>query len=379
MAKAERRQDSPPAGPRYTSSLYGQAAAEAELLSAYRSGRMAHGWLLTGPVGVGKATLAHRLARFVAAYPDFQAEAVSKAKDLALADDHSVARRIRAHAFPDVVEIAAETSQTTAARSRPVIKVAAIHRGLKGLATTAGAGGWRIVIVDAADDMNLSAANAILKRLEEPPKRTLFMLISHAPGRLLPTIRSRCRRLDLLPLGPEDLRRALGEAQAFGNTRGGLSPAGIPAEIIALAGGSAGEALRLMEEGGAELARDLMRLVGSLPRLDLAFAHKLAGRLTAQKADPEFRLFCDLLLDWLAEAVRAAQTGQPGKFAALEPEGGFAMFNGHAHAPSLAQWAALWENLAQAHGRTLGLNLDRKQFLLNAFFALDSVAGGRGP
>ena len=373
MAKAERNDDEPPSGPRYTSNLYGQSAAEAELLGAYRSGRMHHGWLLAGPAGIGKATLAHRLARFIAAFPDHRAEAVTKAEDLALADNHPVARRIRAHAFADLVEITAETSQTAAGRSRPVIKVETIHRGLAGLATTPGAGGWRIVIVDAADDMNLSAANAILKRLEEPPQRTLFMLISHAPGRLLPTIRSRCRRLDLVPLGQSDLRRALGEAAKR------RSPADIPAQIMAMAGGSVGEALRLMDEGGAELAAQLMALVGSLPDLDLALAHKLANRLTAQKADPEFRLFCDLLLDWLAQAVRAAQTGRPGKFAALEPRGGFAMFRTGAHAPSLAQWAALWENLAEAHGRTLGLNLDRKQFLMNAFFALEATARGRAP
>lgn len=370
MARADPDEEKSPTGPRHSSGLFGQAAAEASLLSAYRSGRMHHGWLLAGPAGIGKATLAHRMARFIAVHPDPGSDAVQQAKNLAVADDHPVCRQIRAGAFPDLIEIAAQTTETAAGRGRPVIKVEMIHQGLRRLATTAGAGGWRMIIIDAADDMNLSAANGILKRLEEPPGQTVFMLITHAPGRLLPTIRSRCRRLDLVRLEEEDLARAL--AQAGDNRK----PVTISADIVALADGSAGEALRLMDRGGAELALALMRLVGQLPNLDLTMAHKLADRLTGQKADPEFRLFVDLLLDWLAGAVRSAQTGHPGKFAALEPEGGFRLFDNNR---PLAHWAALWENLNEAQGRTLGLNLDRKQFLMAAFFALESTARGEIP
>jgi len=366
MAGADLREDKAPEARRHNSAIFGQSAAEAELLTAYRSGRMPHAWLLAGPGGIGKATLAYRLARFIAAHPDCRTDDVLGAENLGIADEHPVARRMRSGAFPDLIEISAQISETAAGRGRPVIKVDMIHSGLSRLATTPGAGGWRIVIVDAADDMNASAANAILKRLEEPPARTVFLLISHAPGRLLPTIRSRCRRLDLTLLADDDLRRALGEAR-----RGGGGDT-IADEIIALAGGSAGEALRLMDEGGARLAAELMELIGSLPQLDLVRAHKLANRLTGQKADAEFRLFCELLLDWLAQAVRAAETGRPGKFAALEPEGGFTLF----HLRPLAPWASLWENLNEALGRTLGLNLDRKQFLMNAFFALESTARG---
>lgn len=368
MAKTNLRNEEVPEGPRFTANLYGHASAEGELLNAYRSGRMHHAWLFTGPKGIGKATLAHRLARFVAANPDPRAPGARLAKSLAVPDDCATSRQIRSGAFPDLVEITAETSQTAAGRSRPMIKVDHIHTGLRGLDSTAGAGGWRVIIVDAADDLNIAAANAILKRLEEPPARTLFILVSHAAGRLLPTIRSRCRRLALTALADDDIGMILGETELAGEG------APIPAEVLALAGGSAGEALRLTREGGAEIAADLMRLVGALPRLDLAAAHKLATRLTAQKADPEFRLFCDFLLDWLAESVRAAATGEGSRFSALEPKGGVALFTG----VPLAPWACLWENLAEIYGRTLGLNLDRKQFLLNTFFALEATARGQG-
>ena len=356
-------------GPRTASEMFGHGDAEQDLLAAYRSGRMHHAWLLAGAKGIGKATLAHRMARFIAANPDHRAGAVAVAQDLSTPETHEVVFRIHAHAFPDLIEITAETSQTAAGRGRPSIKVDQIHDSLRGLESTAGAGGWRMVIIDAADDMNAAAANAILKRLEEPPRRCVFFLVSHAPGRLLPTIRSRCRRLDLAPLDGISLTHALKSVSDRSMTgTDEVSPA-----VLALAGGSAGEAFRLMNEGGADLARALMQLVQSLPQLDLSAAHKLANRLTAQKADADFRLFCDLLFDWLAEAIRAAETGQASRFSPLEPQNGFAMFE----AGSLAPWAALWENLGEAYARTLSLNLDRKQFLMNAFFALEATARGR--
>jgi DNA polymerase-3 subunit delta' len=354
-----------PTGPRFTSDLLGQEAAEATLLDAWRSGRMHHAWLLTGPKGIGKATLAHRLARRVLAFPD-PADPRAGAGDLAVDSDHPVVRRIRAGAFPDLVEIAATATETAAGRARPIIRVDEVRHGLGVLHATAGAGGWRVVIVDAADDMNTAAANAMLKGLEEPPPHTLFVLVSHAPGRLLPTIRSRCRRLQLATLGPEAIGRIAAAHLDEVPTGKAL------ADLVALSGGSAGEAVRLAGEGGLELARELMQLLGSLPRLDLARLHRLAARLTAPKADAEFRIFAELLLAWLADAVRAAATGAPGRFAGLEPERGFGFPGGAALAP----FAALWENLARAHGETLGLNLDRKQFLLNAFFALEATARG---
>lgn len=369
MAKPDRgTEDKGPAQPRDVSTLYGQAQAEAELLAAFRSGRMHHAWLVSGPRGVGKATLAHRLARFALANPDPHAPAVAAAADLSTSDEHGAVRQIRAGAHTDLVEIVATTTATAAGRARPTIRVEEIRGGLARLHATSGAGGWRVVIIDSADDMNIPAANALLKSLEEPPARTLFLLVSHIPGRLLATIRSRCRRLQLSPLGRDAVRRILAEAMPEPPSDKAMD------ELVALAGGSAGEAIRLAEEAGLDLARELMALLATLPGLDTARLHRLANRLTGPRADPEFRLFCELLLDWVAEAVRKGETGTPGRFAALEPDGGFAFLT----AGTLAPFAGLWENLARVHGQTLGLNLDRKQFLLNAFFALEAASRGQG-
>ena len=194
--------------PRETTALFGHADAERSLLEAYKSGRIAHAWLIGGPPGIGKATLAYRLARFVLAHPDPAAPGAQKASSLAVAADHPVARRIAAQAQADLLVLERVINEQTD-KLYTVIRVDDVRRAVPFFGSTAGEGGWRIAIVDAVDDLQREGANALLKVLEEPPPRTLLLLVSHAPGRELPTIRSRCRRLLLRPLDVADVARAL--------------------------------------------------------------------------------------------------------------------------------------------------------------------------
>ncbi len=150
------------------------------LLDAYRSGRIPHAWLIGGPPGIGKATLAFRMARFVLAHPDPAAPAVQAAATLAVAPDHRVAGMIAAQSHPDLLVLERTLSDT--GKLRTVIRVDDARKVASFLGATAGLGGWRVVIVDAVDDLNAESANALLKGLEEPPARTLFLLVSHAPG-----------------------------------------------------------------------------------------------------------------------------------------------------------------------------------------------------
>src|SRR5918912_1048242 len=180
--------------PRVSAHLYGHAQAEQMLLAAYRSGRMPHAVLLTGPEGIGKATLAYRLVRFVLRWPDPAAPDVP-ARSLAVAPEHPVSRQVAAGSHPDLVTLEAEPGG--------IIPVDAVRRAVRFFGATAGEGGWRIAVIDAAENLNTAAANALLKALEEPPRRALFVLISHAPGRLPATIRSRAVSFALRPLSPE--------------------------------------------------------------------------------------------------------------------------------------------------------------------------------
>jgi DNA polymerase-3 subunit delta' len=190
--------------PRETFALLGHAQAECALLDEYRSGRVAHAWLIGGPTGIGKATLAYRMARFVLAHPDPLAPAVRDATTLVVPPGAPAARRVAGRAHPDLLVLEREPDDK--GKMRTVITVDQVRRTVSFFGSTAGEGGWRVCIVDSADELQYpQGSNALLKVLEEPPPRSLFLLVSHAPGRLLPTIRSRCRRLTLRPLDQADV------------------------------------------------------------------------------------------------------------------------------------------------------------------------------
>ena len=222
--------------PRATAVLFGHADAEAALLAAYRSGRVPHAFLIAGPKGIGKATLAYRMARFVLAHPDPAAREVQAATSLAVDAEHPVARRIAAQAQPDLLIL--ERTLNDKGVLRKQIAVEDVRRTVAFFGSTAGEGGWRIAIVDAVDELNRSGANALLKVLEEPPQRALLLLVSHSAARVPPTLRSRCRILTLRPLAEAEVAAAL--AAAIG------SPADDPqiAAAAAAADGSGARAWR---------------------------------------------------------------------------------------------------------------------------------------
>jgi DNA polymerase-3 subunit delta' len=230
---------------------------------------------------------------------------------------------------------------------------------------TAAEEGWRIVVVDGADEMNRNAANALLKILEEPPQRALLLLVSHSPGRLLPTIRSRCRRFPLTPLGLPVVTQLLGQHRP--------ELAGSEAEALAwLAEGSIGRAVELADAGGLALYRSVLDLLVQIPRIDIAQLYGFADKLARCEAEDAYRVCKELLLQLIARmAVRAAR-GQ------LEADRSIAgecdvMQRLAAHAEP-AHWAALRDRIDRDFGATDQLNLDRKQAMLGAFFAMEEMA-----
>ena len=190
--------------PRHALRLIGHAAPEAELLAAYRSGRLPHAWLIGGPAGIGKATLAWRMARFVLANPDPSAPAVQGARDLAVDPLSQAARLVEALAHPDFSLVRREW-RPKEKNFATEIPVDAVRKATQLFQLAAGFGGWRVCIVDSADDLNRSSGNALLKLIEEPPDRSLFLIVAHRPGQVLPTIRSRCRKLRLEALSEDEI------------------------------------------------------------------------------------------------------------------------------------------------------------------------------
>ena len=347
--------------PRENPQLLGHAAAEGALLQAYTSGRLPHAWLITGPRGVGKATLAFRFARFLFAEGEGAALFAAPPASLAVAPEHPVFRRVSSGGLADllVVERGLDPRRK---RRRNEIVVDDTRAIASFLRLTPAEGRWRVVIVDGADTMNNNAANALLKILEEPPKYAVLLLMSDNPGRLLPTIRSRCRRLALKPLADAIVLEALARY------RPDLS-SGDRAALVGLAEGSIGRALELATAGGLLLHRTLLKLLNGLPNIDGAALHAFADQLSRADGEDGFRMLAELLPGWVARMV-ANSANQAGR-AAVAGEGAVP---GVVERRSLDRWVEVWEKLSERFTEADELNLDRKQIVLNAFFALQEAS-----
>jgi DNA polymerase-3 subunit delta' len=282
--------------PRANPLLLGQEAAEDTLLTASRSGRLPHAWLLSGPRGIGKATLAYRFAR---------------SQDLHVAPNSETFRRVAAAGHSDLVTVELGVDEKSG-KPRKEIVVKDVRSVGNFLHMTPGEGGWRIVVVDSADDMNQSAANALLKVLEEPPRPLEDSLVFELLGRYAPDL-------------AKDDRAALAR----------------------LSEGSIGRALDLAAGGGLELYRELIALLEGLPQLDVPRLHAFGDRLARGGDATAFRTGTELLSWWLGRMIRGAA--------------------------SLAQWLSLWEKLGRLFAKAESANLDRKQVVVTAFLQLEAL------
>jgi DNA polymerase-3 subunit delta' len=343
MTRSEDENKSDPRLPRETTALFGHDAAEREFLAVYRSGRVPHAWLIAGEPGIGKATIAYRIARFVLAHPD--PSRISTATSLALDPDHPTARRVAVNAHPDL--LALERTPGESGKMRTVITVEQVRRLVTFFGSTAGEGGWRVCIVDSADELKYpEGSNALLKMLEEPPPRSLFLLVSHAPGRLLPTIRSRCRRLALRPLGQGDVVRAASTALG--------ADAGDPAVAAAAAAGRGSVSQAIALAGGPMLAlrEKVAALLSALPSTDPRALHALGDELDRDRG--LLHVFVGAVRDWLS--------------ARLNTEVG--------NLTRLARTADLWERLNRSGRDVEVYNLERKPFVFTIFGLLAEASRG---
>jgi DNA polymerase-3 subunit delta' len=334
-----------PPHPRETLQWFGHDEAERALLDAYRGGRMPHAWLIGGPPGIGKATLAYRMARFVLAHSDCSAPQVQSAGSLALPPDHRAARLVAAQGHPDLLVLERRPGDSGALRT--VITVEDVRRLVPFLGSTAGEAGWRVVVVDSADELNAAGANALLKLLEEPPRRCLFLIVSHAPGRLLATIRSRCRRLLLRPLAPADIGRAVGAALGRNPDDAAVQKA------AAAADGSVAQAIGLI--GGPLLAvrERVIELLGLLPATDPRALHALGESL--ERADRlVLATFVDAVRDWLSARL-AGELRQGGRPVRL---------------------AQAWDDVSRTARDVEMYNLERKPLVFKVFGWLAEAARG---
>ena len=363
--------------PRQNHDLRGQIEAEQLLAEGFASGKLAHAWMLTGPKGIGKATLAFRFARYVLtegaqvsddtapAMFDLNAELPATTTDespLYLSPDHPVFQRVAAGGHTDLLTV--ERGLNSAGKPRSDIVADDIREVNRFLKLTAGEGGWRVVIIDSADDMNVNAANALLKVLEEPPPNALLLLVCHNPGRMLATIRSRCRVLRLAELSADTVSDLLAHHMPE------LEP-DARYDISALAGGSIGRAMELADTGGAELQRMINGFLSQMPDPDIAELQKFGADLAKADALSRFETAADLIRRSIASMVRHAGGAGIGGSADEELFARVAASGG-----GLEQWLQLWEKTDDLLNRTSRINLDRKQVILNIFLNIAQTVRG---
>ena len=354
--------------PRQTYTLFGHETAEAAFIEAVDSGKLHHAWMITGPRGVGKATLAWRMARYLLALPPDDGpglfgDPLPPPTTLESDPDSSLNKRIEALSEPRLMLIRRGPTDD-GKRLRSQISVEEVRKLNAFFGLSAADGGYRVVIVDALDEMNVASANALLKLLEEPPKNAVLLLVCHQPSRVLPTIRSRCRELRLSSLGSEDLQRALEDV--------GTEPAQVAA-MSEMSGGSVGRTLALLQVDGPDLYAEILHILASCPNLDRGRASKLAELAAARGAETRLDAIVELLDLALARIAKAGAGVHP-KAEILPGENEvLTRLSGSLHR-SFA-WADLQQHARSRieHGRAV--NVAPQSLILDVFVKAAAIAG----
>lgn len=333
--------------PRETLALVGHAARERTFLDALASGRMHHAWLLGGPEGIGKASFAYRAARFLLAVGDPQARAARSA-DLAMPEHDPATRRVMAQSHPDL-HVLRRIQKPDGKSYTSNIPVDSIRRVIDRFGASAAEGGWRVCIVDSAEDMERSAANALLKLLEEPPPRALFLIVAHAPGRMLPTIRSRCRLLTFDPLAEADVAEA--GRQALERMEMPFDGSALR-RAASLSEGSVRRALTYVDPETLALVEAVRARLDALPQIDLTALMALAEDVAGKAGERDFAVMIETIQGWISDHLHAHAAAQPARLAPL---------------------AEVWEKLGQQAREVETYNLDRRPLVMTLFHDLSSA------
>lgn len=358
-----------PLHPSQTLKLFGHKKAEQTLLNAYNSERLHHAWLISGEKGLGKSTLSYIFSRFLLTRPDeadggglFGEElAPEKASSLDVAADHPMMARLLSGGHGNIRVVARKYDEKKKKVPKD-IGVDQVRSLVNFFNKTAAERGWRIAIIDSVDELTRNAANALLKMLEEPPERSILLLISHTPGRLLPTILSRCQKLPLLKLSDDEVLSVLKERFTELDEDEAVA-------IAKMADGSPGRAIEYASNNGLEVYKDMVGFLAQVPNLKTHTLHKFADSLNVIKNEALFEVFCAHYPSWLGMVARHIAAGDEFSSIVEGEEQVAARFAKTMGVERLIEETIYAQELIS---QTLGLHLDKKQTILSLFGNLNA-------
>lgn len=349
--------------PRTNPDLVGHEEVEKLLLDEFNAGRLPHALILSGPAGIGKATLAYRLVRFLLSQTEDQGPSLfgepAKAESLHIAPDHPVFKRVASGGHADLLVVGREFDEKKG-RMQESISVDTVRRINPFLRKTAAEGGWRAVIVEDAEDFNQNSQNALLKILEEPPRKTILVLCTSQPGSFLPTIRSRCRTIPMEPLSEKNIATLLNKfvPGLSGDQRTSLSRIGE---------GSIGRAMTFQVNDGLDVYKQLLKNVAMLPQVDMLAVHDLAEKFGKYGAENSYYTAAGILTRWAGRLARLEARNLP--IGDILPGDGD-IFQKLATLYPPRHFLGVWERLSQLFRQADQYNLDKRQTLINAFLVL---------
>ena len=341
--------------PKNNTFLLGQQKAEQILLDAWKNNSLHNSWLLCGIEGIGKATLAYRFAKFLLAADNSKKDSYTS---LELSENNPVYKLVVNNAHPDLKIIERDYTDTDKRKVIKAIKdgetlseeelrklkksafirIDEVRTINEFLSKKSADNNWRVVIIDSIDDMNQASANAVLKILEEPPAKSILLLISHNPGRLLPTIKSRCAKLQISPLADNEV------ASLLRRYRSNLSEKDI-AGLVAISSGSIGKAIIYSDKDALRYYDDLCKIIYAKDKFKLS--DLLSYCDLATKDEDSFALVKELILKFITDNI--------------------------ANSEHIEEFAAAWENAIKVFDEAERLNFDKKQILINIIYSLIKV------
>ncbi len=351
--------------------FFGHRGPIDSLSQSLNSGRFHHGWIFSGPRGVGKATLAYHLARVLLEKNSFDGTAFLERDGafdlLGLSEQirsQKTGRLVSQFAHPDM-RILRRSFDPKTKKFFSAIRIDEMRALRDMLHTTPSMGGWRVVLIDAAEDMNEASSNACLKILEEPPARTVFILITKSLGQIPITIRSRCRGVKFHGLGFEDFKSAL--LQQF-EGQGRSLPEDLKIEDLQhLSGGSVRSAYELIEGNGLKFYKLLYKILEGLPTLDGRLLEQFVDGVLRDKSGGDYQVALQLMADMLLRMIK----GRAGAFALSSGEA--RLCDKLIDEGSIDQWLGVWDTMSKQSLQVDEFNLDKKMHLMTSFFNLRTV------